>query len=198
MLAGLRHAMGAASSIPSTDDGCWRLEQSKSCCPHQSVKQVASERAKTIQETQGRNIGRKEMRELCESIKLELLPRAFINRRTTFGWIDKINGRLVIDAASTAKAEEFLEHLHKSVDGFQAKLIQTTQSPSVAMTGASTWVLQKILPPATPHTRLLASKAYPDQSSALKAEYRIKQLKPEAKRRVVREILAEAAESMLS
>ena len=68
---------------------------------------------------------------------LELLPRAFVSRRTTFGWIDPINGWLIIDAAAPAKAEEFLEHLRKSVEGLPAKVLEVRQSPSAAMTA---WV----------------------------------------------------------
>ncbi|MFZ4538776.1 recombination-associated protein RdgC [Propionivibrio sp.] len=105
--------------------------------PASVVKQFADDRAKAIEEAEDRRVGRKEMRELRESMTIELLPRAFIRRRTTFGWIDPINGWLIIDAASPAKAEEFLEHLRKSVDSLPAKLLQVTQSPSAAMTG---WV----------------------------------------------------------
>ena len=105
--------------------------------PASVVKHFANDKAKEIEENEGRRVGRKEMRELREAMTIELLPRAFIRRRTTFGWIDPINGWLVIDAASPAKAEEFLEHLRKSVDRLPAKLLQVTQSPSSAMTG---WV----------------------------------------------------------
>jgi recombination associated protein RdgC len=109
----------------------------KKLLPSSVVKQFANERVKAIEETEGRRVGRKETRELRESMAIELLPRAFIQRRTTYGWIDPVNGWLVIDAAAPAKAEEFLEHLRKSVDGFPAKLLHVTQSPSAAMTG---WV----------------------------------------------------------
>ena len=68
---------------------------------------------------------------------VELLPRAFIRSRSTYGWIDPINGWLVIDSASPAKAEEFLEHLRKSLDALPARVLKVTQSPSAAMTG---WV----------------------------------------------------------
>ncbi|WP_301103445.1 recombination-associated protein RdgC [Propionivibrio sp.] len=105
--------------------------------PASVVKQFADERAKDIEDREGRRVGRKEMRELREAMSIELMPRAFIRRRTTWGWIDPLNGWLVIDAASPAKAEEFLEHLHKSVDSLPARLLQVTQSPSAAMTG---WV----------------------------------------------------------
>ena len=107
--------------------------------PTSVVKQFANDKAKQIEENGGRRVGRKEMRDLREAITLELLPRAFVRRRTTLGWIDPINGWLVIDAASPAKAEEFLEHLHKSVDQFPVKLLQVNQSPSSAMTG---WVAE--------------------------------------------------------
>ncbi len=107
--------------------------------PASVIKQVANDRAKAIEESTGRRVGRKEMRDLRESTAVELLPRAFICRRTTFGWIDPVNGWLVIDAAAPAKAEEFLEHLRKSVDSLPATLLKVTQSPSAAMTG---WVAE--------------------------------------------------------
>ena len=107
--------------------------------PASVVKHFANERALAIEAADGRRVGRKEMRDLRESITLELLPRAFTRRRTTFGWIDPINGWLVIDAASPAKAEEFLEHLRKTVEGLPARLLKVTQSPSAAMTG---WVAE--------------------------------------------------------
>ena len=105
--------------------------------PASVVKQFAADRAKAIEENEGRRVGRKEMRELREAAAIGLMPKAFIRRRTTYGWIDPINGWLVIDAASPAKAEEFLEHLRKSVEGLPAKMVKVNQSPSAAMTG---WV----------------------------------------------------------
>ena len=107
--------------------------------PASVVKQFADDRAKLIEENEGRKVGRKEMREIREAMTTELLPRAFVRRRTTFGWIDPVNGWLVIDAAAPAKAEEFLEHLRKSAEGFPAKLLKVTQSPSAVMTG---WVAE--------------------------------------------------------
>ena len=105
--------------------------------PASVVKQHAADWAANIEYTEGRKVGRKEMRELREASALGLMPKAFIRRRTTFGWIDPANGWLVIDAASPAKAEEFLEHLRKSVEGFPAQQVRVSQSPSAAMTG---WV----------------------------------------------------------
>lgn len=105
--------------------------------PTSVVKQFANDKIKAIQETEDRRVGRKEMKEIREQMTLELLPRAFVRQRSTGGWIDPINGWLAIDAAAPAKAEEFLEHLRKSVDRLPAKLLKTEQSPSAAMTA---WV----------------------------------------------------------
>ncbi|MEF8754220.1 MAG: recombination-associated protein RdgC [Accumulibacter sp.] len=105
--------------------------------PASIVKRLASERAREIEETDGRRIGRRELRELQEQMTLELLPRAFIRRRTTFAWIDRGNGWLLVDAASPAKAEEVVEHLRRSLDSLPAKVVKPLQSASAAMTG---WV----------------------------------------------------------
>lgn len=101
--------------------------------PSSVVKQMANERAREIEEKQGRRVGRREMRELREALTLELLPRAFITRRTLFAWIDPVNGWLAIDAAAT-RAEELVEHLHKSIDGLPLALLNTQRSPLAAMT----------------------------------------------------------------
>lgn len=109
----------------------------KKLLPAAVVKQFAKDKAKTIEEAEGWRVGRKEMRYLREAAMAELLPRAFVRRSTTFGWIDPVNGWLVVDAASAPKAEQFLEHLRKSIDNFPAKLFRVNTSPSHAMTS---WV----------------------------------------------------------
>ena len=109
----------------------------KKLLPAAVVKQFANEKAKAIEEAEGRRVGRKEMRDLREAAMAELLPRAFVRRSTTFGWIDPVNGWLIVDAASPAKAEQFLEHLRKSIDGLPIKLVRLNHSPASFMTG---WV----------------------------------------------------------
>ncbi|WP_153114664.1 recombination-associated protein RdgC [Rhodocyclus tenuis] len=111
--------------------------------PGSVVTQFAKDRAKEIAENEGRKVGRKEMRDLKERITEELLPRAFVRRRTTFGWIDPQHGWLVVDAASPAKAEEFLETLHKTLESLPAKPLHLARSPVAAMTG---WVADNEAP----------------------------------------------------
>ena len=102
--------------------------------PATVIRQVTQERATLIEEEQARKVGRKEMRDLREQVTQELLPRAFTSRRTTWGWMDTVNGWLVIDAGSDAKADEFLETLLMTVGEIQLRPLQTQLSPTAAMT----------------------------------------------------------------
>lgn len=111
--------------------------------PASVVKQFAKDRAKEIEEREGRKPGRKEMRELRERITEELLPRAFVRRRTTYGWLDPINGWLAIDAGTQAKAEEFIEQLRKSIEGIPIRSWKLTHAPSALMTA---WVSANDVP----------------------------------------------------
>lgn len=102
--------------------------------PTTIVSQFTQDRVRQIEEEHGRRVGRKEQREIKDAITDELLPRAFVRRRTTYAWLDPVHGWLVIDAAAKAKAEELLELLIKTADELPATLLSTQLSPSSAMT----------------------------------------------------------------
>ena len=102
--------------------------------PTTIVNRFTKERVADIEAQQGYKVGRKEMKDLKESITEELLPRAFALQRTTYAWLDQENGYLVIDAASSAKTEELLELMNKTLDDLPFKPLHTTISPVAAMT----------------------------------------------------------------
>lgn len=102
--------------------------------PASVVNQFAKERVADLEAQQGYKLGRKQVKELKEQLTEELLPRAFVSRRVTHVWIDTRNGWLVVDAASSAKAEEVLELLGKTLDDLPLKLLHTELSPVAAMT----------------------------------------------------------------
>ena len=135
----------ANGSLVHTVNGQWLLSLGveQKLLPTSVVRQFANDKIKAIEEAEDRRVGRKEMKEIREQMTLELLPRAFVRRRNTNGWIDPINGWLVIDTAAPAKADEFLEHLRLSVDRLPAKPLNTLQSPAAAMTG---WVASSEAP----------------------------------------------------
>ena len=101
--------------------------------PSSVVNEEVKERAEKLTEQQGYAPGRKALRELKERVTEELMPRAFTKKRTAFVWIDPVNGWVVVDAGSQAKAEEAIEHLRHCLDEFPLKPLHTQLSPQSAM-----------------------------------------------------------------
>jgi recombination associated protein RdgC len=111
------------------------LRAEKKLLPATVVNQVAKARAQEVEEQQGYKPGRKQMKEIKERVTDELLPKAFSIYRDTRVWIDPVNHWLVIDAAASAKADEVLGLLAKSIDPFPLESLYVAQSPASAMTG---------------------------------------------------------------
>lgn len=110
------------------------LRVEKKLLPASVVNQVAKARAQEAEERQGYKPGRKQMREIKEAVTDELIPKAFSIFRDTRVWIDPVNHWLLIDTTSTAKAEEVIGVLSKSIDPFPLQVLQVPQSPAAAMT----------------------------------------------------------------
>lgn len=111
------------------------LTTEKKLLPSTVINQVAKAKAIEIEEQQGFKPGRKQMRDIKEQVADELKPRAFSVRRNTRVWIDPINGWLVIDAASPAKADEIMSLLRKSITDLPTTPLDVVLSPVSAMTG---------------------------------------------------------------
>ena len=110
------------------------LGTEKKLLPASVINQVCKAKATELEEQQGFKPGRKQMRELKEQVTDELLPRAFSIRRNTWAWIDPVNGWLVVDGASPARADELLKPLLKVVNNVQLYSLRVVQSPVAAMT----------------------------------------------------------------
>ena len=111
-----------------------QLKTEKKLLPSTVVNQVAAARALEMEEAQGFAPGKKAMKELKERVTDELLPRAFAILSTTAVWIDSVNGWLVIDAASPAKADDVVKLLLKSIDKLPLESLRVQRSPVGAMT----------------------------------------------------------------
>ena len=112
-----------------------QLKTEKKLLPSTVINQVAADRALEMEEAQGFAPGKKAMKELKERVTDELLPRAFAILSTTDVWIDSINGWLVVNAASPAKADEVIKLLLKSVDKLPLESLRVQRSPVAMMTG---------------------------------------------------------------
>jgi recombination associated protein RdgC len=110
------------------------LGTEKKLLPATVVNQVTKERAAEIEDQQGYAPGRKQLKDLKEQVTDELLPRAFSIQRSTWVWIDPVNGWLVIDSGSTSIADDVLKLLLASVDRLQISGLRTVHSPLSSMT----------------------------------------------------------------
>lgn len=123
---GLVHAVG----------GQWLLHlgQEQKLLPASVVKQFVQDRAAVHEEQQGFPPGRRQLRELKERVTEELLPRAFVRRRSQWAWIDPQGGWLVVDAASDGRAEAMVEILRDTLGELPLRRLDTERSPGSAMT----------------------------------------------------------------
>jgi recombination associated protein RdgC len=110
------------------------LGTEKKLLPSSVINQVAKARAAEMEEAQGFAPGKKAMKELKERVADELLPRAFSIRSNVWTWIDPVNGWLVVDAASPAKADEVIKLLLKAVDKLPLESLRVQRSPVAVMT----------------------------------------------------------------
>ena len=113
--------------------------------PGSVVRQEAQVRADEMARQQAHPVSRKQMRDLKAQVLNELLPRALVRRRVTHAWIDAAGNWLAIDTAGEAKAEQFMEVLRRTDEGFPARRLETERSPASAM---SQWLIQGEVPGA--------------------------------------------------
>lgn len=111
-----------------------RFMHESKAVPGSVVKRRLEERCAQIEEKEGRKPGRKESRELRDEIVLELLPMAFARTASILVWLDLEQGRLVLDCASTGKADTLVSALVECLAGLQVSLLNTQVSPQAAMT----------------------------------------------------------------
>lgn len=101
--------------------------------PASIIRQVAAERAEELARKQGHPVGRKQMRDLRDQVTDELLPRALSKRRSTYAWMDTVNGWLVLNATGDARSDEFLEAFRRADLGSSPRTLETQRSPASAM-----------------------------------------------------------------
>lgn len=111
---------------------CLGIEQK--LLPASVVRQYADAKLQQIEAAQGYKPGRKQAREVRDQVELELLPRAFAKRGLTYIWIDPVNRWLLVDASSSARADEVIEQLKTSLNDLPLSLLKTQLAPGTAMT----------------------------------------------------------------
>lgn len=142
-----------------------KLKTETKSVPSAVIARKAKERAVEIEATTGRKPGKKEIGEIKEDIKLALLPMAFAKESATLVWIDPVAYRLVIDAASSARVDEVVTLLVKSIDGLAVAPIHTKVSPTSAM---SEWLTTQEPPAGFSVDRECELKAADESNATIK------------------------------
>jgi len=121
-----------------------RLVIETKAVPSSAIKTRLEAELDKIEADTGRRPKGKRAKEMKEQIVHELLPRAFSKRSSTNIWIDAKAKLLIIDAASTKKADRIVTLLVDVLGGgIVFKLLQTESAPSTAM---SQWLKTKQAP----------------------------------------------------
>ncbi|WP_373742013.1 recombination-associated protein RdgC [Neisseria sp.] len=115
------------------------LKKEEKVLPAGVIRDILEDKVLEIQNAEARNVGRKEKQELKEQITDDLLPRAFTRSSRVQAVFDTKHGYLLINNASSAKAEAMLTKLREALGGLEAALPNTKQNPSSLMTD---WLLK--------------------------------------------------------
>lgn len=83
--------------------------------PPAAINEMVEEKIVDFEAAQARSVYRKEKRTIKEDVIHTLLPRALTRSFLTYAYFDPKQKLLIIDSASSNKAEEFMEHLRATL-----------------------------------------------------------------------------------
>lgn len=121
-----------------------RYRVAKKVVPAAVVRDATKRRAAKIEQEQGYKPGRKQLKEIKESVAVELAKTAFTQTSDVLVWFDLAGARLFLDSASSAKRDAVLELIAKTFEPFPAEALHVDQAPAPAMTG---WIESDEAPP---------------------------------------------------
>lgn len=91
------------------------IQKQEKIIPGPVIKQELNARVTKLETEQGRRLKKTEKDALKDEVLHSLLPRAFTKDSRTQLWIDIASGLIIVDAASSRKAEDALALLRKSL-----------------------------------------------------------------------------------
>jgi recombination associated protein RdgC len=111
------------------------LKKEERVLPASVVNEMMLDKIAETEEREGRKLAKKERAAIKDELIFELLPRAFTHSSKTYAYIDPKGGWLVVDSASTNKAEDLLSFLRKCLGSLPAVPLNTVNNPISVMTG---------------------------------------------------------------
>lgn len=111
--------------------------------PSSVINEMLQDKISEIEEREARKLPGKERSRVKDELIFELLPRAFSFSRKTYAYIDSQGGWIVVDAASSKKAEDLLSLLRKGLGSLPVVPIGAGTKPATVMTE---WLLTNTSP----------------------------------------------------
>lgn len=109
------------------------LQREDKVVPASIVKKMLDEKIAEIEKSQDRKVRKREKETLKEDIYHQLVMRALTKDSKIYGYIDTVDGYLVVDAGTHSKAEEFTVMLRKALGSLKIELPRL-QTISVLLT----------------------------------------------------------------
>lgn len=98
------------------------------------IKEHLEEKVLAINEVESRPVGRKERDALKDEIIFSLLPKAFTRSSLDYAYIDTKGGLIVVNTASTKRAEDLLSKLREALGSLRCLPISPKNIPTQVMT----------------------------------------------------------------
>lgn len=135
--------MAKSGWINVTSDGLLLAENGQYllCCqteskimPVSTLNDYVAEKVEKMEREQSRKVRRNERVSLRDEALCVLLPRAFSRRSQSYIWIDSVNSRIYVDAASAKAAEDMLALLRKTIGSLPVIPMMTADPIELTLT----------------------------------------------------------------
>lgn len=110
----------------------------KKLLPASAIKEEFNKRLARMEQEQGITLGRKQKKELKETVKEQLLAKAMVRTSATRAWIDTEERWVVVEASGSARAEAVIHELIETLGSFEATRVEADPDASVTM---GKWVM---------------------------------------------------------
>lgn len=111
---------------------CARTQQK--LLPSAAIRDVLDEKILELEASEGRKLRRREKADLKDEVIQTLLPRALTRSHLTFAFLCAARGLLLIDSATSARAEDLLNLLRDSLGRLPVRPLQPLHNPVEIMT----------------------------------------------------------------
>lgn len=122
----LTHGAGGCIMI------CARREER--VLPAAVVRELLDDRVAQVEEAEARKVRRREREEMKDELLFDLVPRAFTKSSALYAYIDTRENWLVVDAASSKRAEELVSLLRETLGTLPVKPLEVATAPAAIMT----------------------------------------------------------------